>query len=85
MADRYTSKDVRRVYQLLVDCLAELGMDTSHTYLQAQSGLGGGTRYTLGNLPGVGTFHAIGSRDAYDAIAFAYGVLRAVDRHRADS
>ena len=85
MADRYTSKDVRRVYQLLVDRLTELGMDTSHTYLQIRSGLGGGTRYTLGNLPGVGTFYAVGSRDAYDAIAFAYGVLRAVDRHRAES
>ena len=78
---RTTSADVRRVFELLIDRMNDMGMDTEHAYLQVWSPGGRGTRFEVGNLPGgIGTFHAVGARNAYDALAFASSVLYAAQK-----
>lgn len=77
---RTTSDDVRRAFDNLIDRMREMGMDVEHAYLNVWRP-GGGTHFEVGNLPGgIGTFHTVGARNAYDALRFAGSVLYAAQK-----
>jgi hypothetical protein len=66
MADKYTTKDVYNAYDNLVAALPLHCGD--RPYIQIQTGLGGGTRVTVGNINGIGSLYWVGCRQATEGM-----------------